>query len=102
MVCQLNLRLQADLKETCGTTLEEMDNDPKIKKTSINCLQQYKEELKSDKCQAEVHRMLQRIGRDIRFDEVLADACTEDRTKFCNEVQPVRFGSLTGAFLGAG
>ncbi|MEW5310424.1 MAG: hypothetical protein WDW38_002223 [Sanguina aurantia] len=79
---------EADLKETCGTTLQEMDDDPKVKRTSINCLQQYKEELKSDKCQAEVHRMLARIGRDIRFDEVLADACTEDRTKFCNEVQP--------------
>ena len=81
---------ESDLKNTCGTTLEEMDNDEKVKLQSLNCLQQYKGELKSDKCKAEVHRRMQRAARDVRFDEVLANACYDDRTKFCNDVQPVR------------
>jgi hypothetical protein len=63
--------------------------DDKIKKTAINCLQQYREELKSDKCKAEIHRRLTRAARDIRFDEVLASACTDDRNRFCADVQPV-------------
>lgn len=67
-----------------------------VKKSAINCLQQFKEELKSDKCRAEVHRRMQRAARDIRFDEVLATACHEDRTKYCVDVQPVRRGHGRG------
>lgn len=80
---------ESDLKNTCGTSLEEMDNSDSVKQTGLNCLQQYKEELKSDKCKAEVHRRMSRAARDIRFDEVLANACYDDRAKFCNDVQPV-------------
>lgn len=80
---------ESDLKNTCGTTLEEMDNDDKVKRTALNCLQQYKGELKNEKCKSEVHRRMQRAARDIRFDEVLANACYDDRAKFCNDVQPV-------------
>jgi len=79
---------ESDIKETCGSTLEEMDTDDKVKKTALNCLQQYKEELKNDKCKAEVHRRMSRAAKDIRFDEVLANACYDDRAKFCNDVQP--------------
>jgi ribosomal protein RSM22 (predicted rRNA methylase) len=41
---------ESDLKNTCGVSLEDMDSDEKIKKKGLDCLQQYKEELKSDKC----------------------------------------------------
>lgn len=61
-----------------------------VKKSAMNCLMQFKEELKSDKCRNEVHRRMQRAARDIRFDEVLATNCHEDRTKYCVDVQPVR------------
>ncbi|KAG2435442.1 hypothetical protein HYH02_011942 [Chlamydomonas schloesseri] len=77
-----------DLKDTCGTSLKDMDEDDKVKKTALNCLQQYREELKSDKCKAEIHRRLTRAARDIRFDEVLASSCMEDRNRFCSDVQP--------------
>jgi Golgi apparatus protein 1 len=80
---------ESELKDTCGSTLEDMDSDDKIKKSALNCLQQFKDELKSDKCKAEVHRRMQRASRDVRFDEVLATACFEDRTKYCVDVQPV-------------
>ena len=73
-----------------------MDDDNKIKQSALNCLQQYKEELKSDKCKAEVHRRMQRQSRDIRFDEVLANACFDDRAKFCDEVQMVRSSDEAG------
>ena len=74
----------------CASTLKAMDDDDKVKASALNCLQQYKEELKSEQCRAEVHRRTQRAARDIRFDEVLANACMDDRAKFCNDVQMVR------------
>jgi Golgi apparatus protein 1 len=76
-------------QDMCATTLKAMDDDNKVKRSALNCLQQYKEELKIEKCQTEVNRRMKRAARDIRFDEVLADACQEDRTKFCNDVQMV-------------
>jgi hypothetical protein len=36
-----------------------------------------------------VHRKMQRASRDIRFDDVLANACQADRKDFCPDVQPV-------------
>lgn len=33
-----------------------------------------------------------RAARDIRFDDVLARACQEDRKNYCNDVQPVGAG----------
>jgi hypothetical protein len=65
-----------------------MDKDDKVRTSALNCLQQYKEELRSDKCKAQIHRMSMRASRDIRFDEVLASACTEDRNKYCTDIQP--------------
>lgn len=38
---------------------------------------------------AQVHRKMTRASRDIRFDEILANACQDDRKEFCNDVQPV-------------
>lgn len=81
-----------DLKDSCGTSLTDMDGDERLKASGLNCLQQYREELKSDACRREVLRRTQRAARDIRFDEVLADACTEDRIKLCNDVQAVGVG----------
>jgi hypothetical protein len=51
--------------------------------------QTFKEELKSSACRDKVHRKMMRAARDIRFDDVLANACQEDRKTYCNDVQPV-------------
>jgi golgi apparatus protein 1 len=51
--------------------------------------QMYREELKDDKCRAEVRRLMERGARDYRFDDQLANACMDDRNKFCSDVQPV-------------
>ena len=83
---------EGDLQDMCAVSLKAMDDDNKVKVSALNCLQQYKEELKSETCKAEVHRRMQRASRDIRFDEVLANACFDDRAKFCNDVQMVRGG----------
>lgn len=38
---------------------------------------------------AQVHRKMSRASRDIRFDEILANACQDDRKQYCFDVQPV-------------
>lgn len=37
----------------------------------------------------QVRRALVRASRDIRFNDVLANACSEDRKAYCSDVQPV-------------
>ena len=55
------------------------------------CMQQdYRDELATPACKAEVHKLSERASQDVRFDEPLADACYEDRNKLCDGVQPVR------------
>ncbi len=60
------------------------------------CMQQdYRDELATPACKAEVHKLSERASQDVRFDEPLADACYEDRNKLCDGVQPVRISALT-------
>ena len=56
----------------------------------VQCLQDYRDELATPECRAQVHVLTKRASQDIRFDEPLADACFEDRTRLCDGVQPVR------------
>uniref|UniRef100_A0A7R9V0N1 Golgi apparatus protein 1 n=1 Tax=Chlamydomonas euryale TaxID=1486919 RepID=A0A7R9V0N1_9CHLO len=83
---------ETDVEATCGHSLESMDEDDKaggtLTSTVLNCLQQYEDELKETECRAEVHRRKQRAARDIRLDEVLYEACSDDRTEFCADVKP--------------
>jgi hypothetical protein len=44
-------------------------------------------------CRDKVHRKMQRMSRDIRFDDVLANACQADRKSYCPDVQPVSSSS---------
>ena len=41
----------------------------------IQCLQDYREELKGAECRERVHRLTVREAQDIRFNKPLADAC---------------------------
>ncbi len=59
----------------------------------IQCLQDYKDELAVPECRSEVHKLTKRASEDIRFDEPLADACYDDRSRLCDGIQPV--GSLS-------
>lgn len=56
----------------------------------VNCLQDFADDIKSEKCKARVHSYLELAAQDIRFDVPLADACHADRLKLCSSVPPVR------------
>eukprot|EP00798_Chlamydomonas_sp_ICE-L_P019058 gene19058-25661_t len=79
---------EVDLGDLCGISLEAMDEDNNVRDRGLQCLQQIREEIKSDACKSEVHRRMERASRDVRFDDVLASACAEDRAQFCNDVSP--------------
>jgi len=81
---------EADIQDMCDSTLKTIDADKtgQIRQAALRCLANYKDELKSDACKDEVHRRLKREGRNIRFDQVLAEACAADRQKYCTDVAP--------------
>ena len=60
-------------------------NDARV----IQCLQDYKDELQQPACKEQVHVLAKRASQDIRFDVPLADACSKERTRLCDGVQPV-------------
>jgi hypothetical protein len=82
------------------TDLAALTTDKAKFAAAMSCLQKKREELKSTACAEEVKRRTQRAARDIRFDDVLANACQEDRRQYCNDVQPVSGGGWRGAWVG--
>lgn len=77
-----------DIEDVCGYEKESLDNIEGFDARVIQCLQDYRDELLDPQCKQQVHKLTQRASEDIRFDEPLADACYEDRAKFCDGVQP--------------
>jgi hypothetical protein len=55
----------------------------------MNCLQDFREEIRSDACKSQVHKYVELAAQDIRFDVQLADACYNDRMTLCAAVPPV-------------
>jgi hypothetical protein len=55
----------------------------------MNCLQDFREEIRSDACKSQVHKYVELAAQDIRFDVPLADACYNDRMTLCAAVPPV-------------
>lgn len=55
----------------------------------MNCLQDFRDEIKSDACKSQVHKYVELAAQDIRFDVPLADACYNDRMTLCAAVPPV-------------
>jgi hypothetical protein len=55
----------------------------------MNCLQDFREEIKSDACKSQVYKYVELAAQDIRFDVPLADACYNDRMTLCSNVPPV-------------
>uniref|UniRef100_A0A7S0YM23 Golgi apparatus protein 1 n=1 Tax=Polytomella parva TaxID=51329 RepID=A0A7S0YM23_9CHLO len=76
-----------ELLDTCGVSIEDMGSFEELRRSGIDCLQEYRDELRDAKCKAEVHKQMTRSARDFRFDEVLADSCREDRNRYCESVQ---------------
>ncbi len=71
----------------CPQDLDDIDT---YDSSVINCLQDYSAEIKSSECKRQVKKYLVLASQDIRFDVTLAEACYEDRTKYCDHVPPVR------------
>ena len=40
-------------------------------------------------CKDQVHKVMARASEDIRFNQLLADACLNDREQFCGGTQQV-------------
>eukprot|EP00884_Botryococcus_braunii_P009912 jgi/Botrbrau1/18922/Bobra.177_2s0076.1 len=77
-----------DIDLVCGFEKESMDNVGGFDASVVSCLQDYKEELTSDKCKEEVHKVMKRASEDIRFDASLSEACYEDRQQLCAGYMP--------------
>ena len=55
----------------------------------VSCLQDFRDTLWSKQCREEVHKVMARASEDIRFNQMLADDCYNDRAKFCSNTQQV-------------
>lgn len=78
------------LISACCVCVQDLDDIDTYDSSVINCLQDYSAEIKSGECKGQVKKYVQLASQDIRFDVPLAEACYEDRQKFCANVPPVR------------
>ena len=77
-----------DIEAVCGYEKDSLDSIAGYDGRVIECLQDYKSELKAPACKDRVHVLTARAAADIRMDRPLADACAEDTAKLCAEVPP--------------
>jgi Golgi apparatus protein 1 len=70
-----------DIETTCASSTVS-DGDDGV----IRCLQDFVDEVKSDKCRDQIHKYQTLAAEDLRFDSPLADACSEDRKRYCESV----------------
>lgn len=68
---------------------QDLDDMDTYDSTVINCLQDFNSEIKNVECKRLVKKYIVLASQDIRFDVPLAEACAEDRQKFCAAVAPV-------------
>ncbi|EFJ50582.1 hypothetical protein VOLCADRAFT_103797 [Volvox carteri f. nagariensis] len=90
-----DFRLDSRLRNVCENEIFNMcayfgdlDDMDTYDSSVINCLQDYADEIKNAQCKSQVKKYLQLASQDIRFDVPLAEACFEDRQKFCADVPP--------------
>eukprot|EP00271_Cylindrocystis_brebissonii_P009749 TRINITY_DN2493_c0_g1_i1.p1 TRINITY_DN2493_c0_g1~~TRINITY_DN2493_c0_g1_i1.p1 ORF type:complete len:1041 (-),score=222.27 TRINITY_DN2493_c0_g1_i1:278-3400(-) len=77
---------KADIGETCYPDAEDIAEVANWDAKVIQCLQDFRDELKEPKCRQQVRQLTKRAAEDIRFDKPLADACHADRTSICKDV----------------
>ncbi len=63
----------------------------------VACLQDSRDMLMNMQCREQVHKVMARASEDIRFNQMLADACFNDREQFCSTTQQVSFGVSAAA-----
>mmetsp|Transcript_34914 Transcript_34914/g.77608 ORF Transcript_34914/g.77608 Transcript_34914/m.77608 type:complete len:994 (-) Transcript_34914:752-3733(-) len=90
-----DFRLDSKLRTACENEIFNMcayfgdlDDIDTYDSSVINCLQDYSAELKSQECKRQVKKYVVLASQDIRFDVPLAEACYEDRQKYCAAVPP--------------
>ena len=64
----------------------------------VSCLQDSRDMLMNMQCREQVHKVMARASEDIRFNQMLADACFNDREQFCSTTQQVSFTLLLHLF----
>lgn len=79
--------------------LQDLDDIDTYDSSVINCLQDYSTEIKSNECKGQVKKYVTLASQDIRFDVPLAEACYEDRQKYCASVPPVSASDHLCLFL---
>lgn len=84
----------ADINFLCGFEKNASQALSNVDGKVILCLQDFRHELSDPGCKKAVHDTIKRASEDIRFQSNLADACHDDREKFCQNVQPVRRSSV--------
>eukprot|EP00271_Cylindrocystis_brebissonii_P000507 TRINITY_DN1061_c0_g3_i1.p1 TRINITY_DN1061_c0_g3~~TRINITY_DN1061_c0_g3_i1.p1 ORF type:complete len:958 (-),score=202.65 TRINITY_DN1061_c0_g3_i1:1362-4235(-) len=77
---------KGDIGEICYPDAEDVAEVANWDAKVIQCLQDFRDELKDPKCRQQVRQLTKRAAEDIRFDRPLADACHADRTTICKEV----------------
>jgi Golgi apparatus protein 1 len=85
---QLRELCAADIDAVCGYEKDSLDSVAGHDGRVVECLQDYKAELKSAACRDRVHVLTARAAADIRMDRPLADACAADAQRLCADVEP--------------
>lgn len=67
---------------------QDLDDIDTYDSSVVNCLQDYNAEIKNAECKRQVKKYVVLSSQDIRFDVPLAEACYDDRQKFCANVPP--------------
>eukprot|EP00798_Chlamydomonas_sp_ICE-L_P019976 gene19976-26687_t len=90
-----DFRLDSKLRNACEDEIFNMcayfgdlDDIDTYDTSVINCLQDYSDEISNKKCLKQVNKYVELASQDIRFDVPLAEACYEDRQKFCGAIPP--------------
>ncbi|GJP32519.1 hypothetical protein CLOM_g17147 [Closterium sp. NIES-68] len=77
-----------DISTTCYQDAEDVADVTNRDAKVIECLQDYRGELKDPRCRQQVHQLTKRASEDIRFNRPLAQACKDDSAKLCKDVPP--------------
>ncbi|GFH23194.1 uncharacterized protein HaLaN_20773, partial [Haematococcus lacustris] len=90
-----DFRLDSKLRDACESEISsicnyfrDVDDIDTYDSTIINCLQDFRQEIKNTECSQQVKKYVILASQDIRFDVSLAEACYDDRQRFCSTVQP--------------
>ncbi|CAI5946646.1 unnamed protein product [Closterium sp. NIES-64] len=68
-----------DIVETCYPDADDISDVASWDSRVIECLQDYRRELKDPRCRQQVHLLTQRAAEDMRFDHPLQQACQGER-----------------------